>query len=138
MEADGKTAAEAHIASIEPERRRLEAEALDLMFREVTGFEPRLWSGRMVGYGSYDYTYDTGHSGTSLATGFAIAPRQITVYIMPGYTPFPEIMARLGKHRTGKCCLYLTRLEHADDRALRDLIRAGLDDLGTRWEVRST
>ena len=57
---------------------------------------------------------------------------------MPGYTTFPDIMARLGKHRHGKSCLYFTRLEHADEQALRDLIRAGLDDLATRWLVQPT
>lgn len=128
----------AFIEGIEPERRRDEARALDMLFRDVTGFAPKLWSGRMIGYGQYDYTYESGHSGTSLATGFAVAARQLTIYIMPGYTPFPEIMERLGKHRTGKCCLYLTRLEHADEGALRDLIRAGLEDLGTRWEITPT
>ena len=130
--------AEAYIAAIEPERRRVEAEALDRLFREVTGFGPKLWSGRMLGYGQYDYTYASGHSGTSLATGFAAAPRQITIYVLPGYTPFPEILSRIGKHRKGKSCLYLTRLSNADDGALRDLIRAGLDDLATRWEIQPT
>ena len=131
------TEAEAHIAAIADPRRRAEAQRLDAIFREVTGFAPRLWSGRMIGYGAYDYTYDSGHSGTSLATGFAVAPRQITLYIMPGYTAFPEIMARLGKHRTGKACVYLPRLDAVDETALRDLIRAGLDDLATRWTIRA-
>ncbi len=136
METTG--AAEAHIAAIEPERRRAEARRLDGIFREITGFRPRLWSGRMIGYGCYDYTYSTGHSGTWLATGFAAAPRQITIYVLPGYTPFPDIMARLGKHRRGKSCLYLSRLDQADEGALRDLIRAGLEDLATRWPIRPT
>ncbi|MEO1788459.1 MAG: DUF1801 domain-containing protein [Pseudomonadota bacterium] len=129
---------QAQIAAIEDPRRKAEAEQLDQIFREVTGYRPKLWSGRMVGYGQYDYTYDSGHSGTSLATGFAPAKRNLTIYIMPGYTPFPDIMARLGKYKMGKACLYLTRLEHADEQALRDLIRAGLDDLGTRWAVQAT
>ena len=124
-----------YINAIEDDRRRAEAQRLDQIFREVTGFQPRLHSGRMIGYGTYDYTYDSGHSGTALATGFASSPRQVTLYIMPGYTPFPKIMARIGKHRTGKCCLYLTRLETADETALRELIRAGLDDLATRWPI---
>ena len=92
----------------------------------------------MIGYGAYDYTYDSGRSGTCLATGFAVAPRQVTIYIMPGYTPFPGIMARIGKHRMGKSCLYLTHLDDADENTLRELIRAGLDDLATRWPVRPT
>ncbi|MEO1155364.1 MAG: DUF1801 domain-containing protein, partial [Pseudomonadota bacterium] len=74
----------------------------------------------------------------SLATGFAPAKRNLTIYIMPGYTPFPDIMARLGKYKMGKACLYLTRLDNADENALRDLIRAGLDDLATRWPVAPT
>ena len=132
------TEVDVYIEAIEPERRRDEARRLDALFREVTGYRPKLWSGRMIGYGQYDYTYPTGHSGTSLATGFAVAARQLTIYILPGYTPFPEIMARIGKHRHGKSCLYLTRLSDADENALRDLIRAGLDDLGSRWPVAPT
>lgn len=135
---DAVDTAEAFIAGIEDPRRKAEAERLDGIFRDVTGFRPLLWSGRMIGYGSYDYTYASGHSGTFLATGFAVAKRQVTIYVLPGYTPFPDIMARLGKHRIGKSCLYLTRLGDADEDALRDLIRAGLDDLGTRWPINPT
>ena len=62
---------EAYLSGLQPERRQSEARRLDALFRDVTGWAPRLWAGRMVGYGSYDYTYDSGHSGTSLATGFA-------------------------------------------------------------------
>lgn len=124
--------------AIEPERRRNEALSLDRIFQDVTGFSPKLWSGRMVGYGQYAYTYDSGHSGISLATGFAVSARHLVIYIMPGYTEFPELLARLGTYRKGKACLYLTRLENADDGALRALIRAGLDDLGTRWTVEAT
>ena len=123
------------IGDIADQRRRDEARRLDGLFREVTGWRPRLWSGRMIGYGSYDYTYASGHSGTSLATGFAPGARQISLYIMPGYEAFPEIMSRLGRHRTGKACVYLARLDDADETALRDLIRAGLERLGGRWPV---
>ena len=126
------------INAIADDRRRAEAMALDLLFREVTGWSPKLWSGRMIGYGLYDYTYDTGHSGRTLATGFAVAKRQVTVYIMPGYQPFPDIMSRLGRHRHGKSCLYLTRLDDAAPEVLKELIRAGLDDLATRWAIQPT
>lgn len=130
--------AEAYVAAIEPERRREEAATLDALFRDVTGFQPKLWSGRMIGYGEYAYSYKSGRTGRWLATGFAAAPRQITVYIMPGYTSFPEIMGRIGPHKMGKSCLYIARLEALDEGALRELIRAGLDDLATRWPVEPT
>ncbi|MEO0991559.1 MAG: DUF1801 domain-containing protein [Pseudomonadota bacterium] len=128
----------AHIAKLEPERRRDEAQALDRIFREVSGFQPKLWSGKMIGYGQYPYTYKTGHSGVSLATGFAAPKRQITLYIMPGYEAFPDIMDRLGPHKFGKACVYITRLEKIDETALRALIRAGLDRLNTLWPVEPT
>ena len=133
-----RSAAEAHIAGLDPPARRAEAETLDRMFRDVTGFDPKLWSGRMVGYGQYDYTYATGHSGTFLATGFAVAPGRITIYIMPGYADFSHITGRLGKHRLGKSCLYLTKLSDAEPDALRELIRAGLRDLAARWRIDPT
>ena len=130
--------AERYIAELQPDRRRAEAEKLDQLFREETGYGPKLWSGRMVGYGQYDYRYPTGHAGTSLATGFAAGARHLTIYILPGYTPFPEITERLGPHRKGKSCLYITRLDRIDQRALRELIRAGLADLATRWRIDAT
>ena len=132
------TEAERHIQEIADPRRKKEAVTLDALFRAITGYEPRLWAGRMVGYGSYDYTYESGRSGTFLATGFAISARQVTVYIMPGYTPFPDIMGRLGTYKHGKSCLYITRLEKIDIEVLKELIRAGLDDLATRWAINPT
>ena len=126
---------DAFFEGISDMRRRDDALRLDGLFREVTGWQPRLWARRMVGYGSYAYTYASGHSGTSLATGFAPGARQISLHIMPGYEAFPEIMSRLGRHKTGKACVYLARLDDADEAALRDLIRAGLERLADRWPV---
>ena len=126
------------LAAVEPETRRAEAARLDAVFREVTGFAPQMWSGSIVGYGSYDYTYESGRTGTSLATGFAPRKAEIVLYIMPGYADFAPILDRLGPHRTGKSCLYLKRLDRVDETALRDLIAAGLADLETRWPITPT
>ena len=126
------------ITEVEPERRRAEAMRLDPFFCEVTGFGPKLWSGGMLGYGQYHYTYKTGHSGTWFATGFAPRKARISIYIMPGYADFGEILARLGKHKTGKSCLYLNKLEDADLDVLAELVRAGLKDLASRWEIEPT
>ena len=127
----------AHIATLETPRRE-EAERLDTIFREVTGYLPRLWSGRMVGYGTYDYTYKSGRSGTWFGTGFAAGKRHLTIYILPGYTDFPEITAALGPDTHGKSCIYITKLDRIDEAALGRLIRAGLDDLSTHWPVQPT
>lgn len=124
-----------YIQSIEHPTRRADAIRLDEIFREVTGFEPQMWGPTMVGYGRYDYTYDSGHSGSSLATGFAPRKANQVVYILPGYTDFGDILDRLGKWKKGKSCLYINKLADIDEAVLAELIRAGLDDLATRWPV---
>lgn len=123
------------LSGLEPPRRREEAEVLDSLFQEVTGFRPQIWQGGILGYGRYDYTYASGHSGTSLATGFAPRKAKLSVYIMPGYADFSGILARLGKHKIGKNCLYINKLADIDLDVLKELVRAGLDDLGRRWEI---
>ena len=84
-------------ASDVPEPRRAETLALDALFREATGFVPQVWTGGIVGYGAYDYTYASGRTGTWMATGFAPRKARISVYIMPGYTDFSPILERLGR-----------------------------------------
>lgn len=130
------TDVETFLQAVTPERRHGEAARLDRFFREVTGWAPVLWSGSMLGYGSYDYTYASGRSGTTLATGFAPRKAKLSIYIMPGYADFGHILERLGKHSHGKSCLYLNKLADADLDVLAELVRAGLEDLGSRWPIK--
>jgi len=118
--------------------RQADALALDKMFRQVTGWVPQMWGPSIIGYGSYHYTYDSGRSGDFLATGFSPRKSNMSVYIMPGYADFSGILARLGKHKTGKSCLYLNKLEDVDMDVLADLVRAGLKDLKGKWPVQAT
>lgn len=130
-----KLSVETFLASIEPEAKREEARQLDALFRKVTGFEPVMWGSSMVGYGRYHYRYESGHEGESLATGFSPRKAQHSIYVMPGYADFSAILARLGKHTTGKSCLYVKRLSDIDMDVLAELIAAGLKDLGAKWTV---
>ncbi|WP_136441290.1 DUF1801 domain-containing protein [Pacificoceanicola onchidii] len=123
--------------AVEPPGRREDALQLDALFRRVTGFTPRLWGPSIIGYGAYHYVYDSGREGDFLATGFAPRKANMVVYIMPGYSDFSDILQRLGPHKLGKSCLYLGRLSQVDQDVLAELIRAGLDDLNTRWPVRA-
>ncbi|MGB7241457.1 MAG: DUF1801 domain-containing protein [Sulfitobacter sp.] len=132
------TEVDAFLSTVEPARRRTEAAKLNVLFKEITGWTPEFWRDGMLGYGRYDYTYASGRSGSYFATGFAPRRAKLSIYIMPGYTDFDSILARLGKHTKGKSCLYLNRLEDADLDVLAELIRAGLDDLATRWPVHAT
>lgn len=114
--------------------QRAEAAALDTVFRDVTGWTPKLW-GKVIGYGSYDYRYDSGHEGTSFATGFHVRARDVALHIMPGYRDFEDIAVRLGPHKRGKSCWYIKCLADVDETTVRDLIQAGLDDLRTQWPI---
>ena len=123
------------LEAVVPERRRADALRLDQIFRKVTEWQPRLWGPSIVGYGRYHYVYDSGREGDFLATGFAPRKANLVIYIMPGYADFGGILADLGKHRLGKSCLYINKMADIDEAVLERLIRAGLDDLRTRWEV---
>lgn len=141
--ADNKTLptdadAEAFLKAVEPERRRADVLRLDRIFREETGFQPVMWGPSIVGYGRYHYVYKSGRQGDFLATGFSPRKTALSVYIMPGYGDFGDIMQRLGKHKTGRSCLYINKLADIDEGVLRELIGAGLRDLAKHWPVQPT
>jgi len=124
------------IAAVEPERKRAEARELDMLFRRVTGWQPVLWGASLIGYGAYHYVYDSGREGDMLATGFSPRKAKHSIYVLPGYADYGAILARLGKHATGKSCLYVNKLADIDLDVLAELIEAGLRDLSKRWTVR--
>ena len=126
------------LAGVMPEPKARDALRLDRLFREVTGFQPVMWGEAIVGYGRYHYRYKSGREGDFLATGFAPRKSALSIYIMPGYADFGNILNRLGKHKIGKSCLYVNKLADIDQDVLAELIRAGLDDLASHWPVEPT
>ncbi|MCB4456082.1 DUF1801 domain-containing protein [Leisingera sp. McT4-56] len=123
------------LQSVEPERKAVEAQELDRLFRNATGYQPQMWGPSIVGYGRYHYRYASGREGDYLATGFSPRKARHSIYIMPGYQDYGGILARLGKHKLGKSCLYVNRLADIDLDVLGELIRAGLKDLDAIWPV---
>ncbi len=118
-----------------PEQRRTDAFVLKGLFSDITGYTPRMWGGSIIGYGRYDYTYASGRSGSFLATGFSPRKANLSIYIMPGYADFSDILKDLGKHKQGKSCLNINKLADVDLDVLSLLIRRGLDDLAQKWQV---
>ena len=123
---------EAWLAGVE-EARRGEAERLMAIFAEETGWEPRLWGPSMVGFGRYEYRYDSGHGGDSLVVGFSPRKAELSLYGLLGADD--ALLARLGPHRAGKGCLYVKRLVAVDQGVLRELIRGGGAETQGRWPV---
>jgi len=125
----------AFLDTVEPPRRRAQGLEMLAFFEEVTGYPARMWGDSIVGFGRYAYRYDSGHSGEFLATGFSPRKTALTLYIMPGYQDYGAILDRLGPHKLGKSCLYITRLDQVDRAALADLVQQGLKDLNAIWPV---
>lgn len=126
---------DAFLAAVDHPTRRADARRLDTIFREVTGWKPAMWGPSIVGYGSYRYRYDSGREGEMCATGFSPRKANLVLYILPGYADFSALLARLGKHRLGRSCLYINKLADVDEGVLREIIRAGVDDLAARHAV---
>ena len=95
-----------------------------------------MWGPTIIGYGEYHYTYESGREGDFLATGFSPRKANMVLYIMPGYADFGDILDRLGKHKLGKSCLYINKLADVDLDVVAEIIKAGIDDLGTRWPIK--
>ena len=129
---------EQFLAGLEPGRKREEAKVLDQLFQKVTGWQPRMWGPAIVGYGEYHYRYETGREGDYLATGFAPRRANLTIYIMPGYGDYGPILERIGKHKVGKSCLYISKLADIDLQVLAELIAFGLRDLGNKYPIKPT
>ena len=123
------------LATIEHPTRAADAQVLMDLFRRVTGFEPKMWGPTIIGFGQYHYVYDSGREGDCCATGFSPRKAAQSIYVMPGYNDYSEILSRLGKYKIGKACLYVTKLADIDLEVLEELIRAGLRDLDAKWPV---
>lgn len=117
--------------------RREEADELLALHREVSGEEPVVWAGRIIGFGEYEYRYDSGHGGRAPLLAFAPGSTKHTVYLTYGFSErWPELTERLGKHRASKACLYLTRLTGVDRSALRALLERSLEETLSTWGAR--
>lgn len=113
------------IAAVPDARRREEAGVIDAMMRRVSGHEPAMWGPSIIGYGRYSYRYDSGREGTMCRIGFSPRKAELVIYAMGGAGETAEgqaLFARLGKHKTGKGCLYIRKLADVDLAVLEALV----------------
>lgn len=120
---------EQFLQGVSPEQKRRDCLALVELMAEITGSEPRMWGNNIVGFGSYHYKYASGHEGDSFLTGFSPRKQNLTLYIMPGFDRYDDLMQRLGKYTTGKSCLYVKRLADVDLPTLTELIRQSVSTM---------
>lgn len=104
--------------------RRAEVDELLALHARVSGEHPAVWAGRIVGFGEYQYRYDSGHSGRAPVLGFAPGASRHTIYLEPDFASrWPDLLEKLGPHKASKACLYLTRLSHVDRQVLAELLK---------------
>ncbi|HRC13634.1 MAG: DUF1801 domain-containing protein [Actinomycetales bacterium] len=116
---------EAYLAAIPDEARRADAREAVALFREVTGMPPRMWGTSMVGFGTQRYAAADGKIREALAVGLAARSSALTLYGLTFYGSNDDLLERLGKHTTGKGCLYVKRLADLDRATLREIIARG-------------
>lgn len=123
---------EAFLDGIEDEKKRQDSYTILELMKQVTQSEPVMWGDSIIGFGSYHYKYASGREGDSPLTGFSPRKRDITLYIMSGFDQYEGLLAELGKHKTGKACLYIRKIEDIDLDTLRELVRQSVEHMVER------
>lgn len=125
------------IASVEPDKKREDAQELLNFFNRVTGLKPQMWGPSLIGYGRYAYKYESGREGEFFLTGFSPRKQNLTVYVMPGYNfaEMQEKLDRLGKHKLGKSCLYINKLADVDMSVLEEIVSEGVEMMRQKYQT---
>ena len=124
---ENKGDVETFLNGIANEKRRQDCfKVLDLM-KKNTKSEPKMWGANIVGFGNYHYKYESGREGDSFIAGFSPRKQNLTLYFMSGFTRYNELLEKLGKHKTGKSCLYINKLEDVDLDVLAEMIEKSVE-----------
>lgn len=120
-----------YIAAVDNDVRRKDAETLLKLFEKITGWKARMWGPSIIGFGSYTYTYDSGHSGDMCVTGFSPRSAAISIYggLYPDQPEAQAILKTLGKHKASKACVYINKLADVDVTVLEKYLRAGVANM---------
>ncbi|KML35414.1 DUF1801 domain-containing protein [Rossellomorea marisflavi] len=118
--------------SVTDNRREDAFKLLDL-FTEASGFAAKMWGKSIIGFGSYHYKYASGHEGDAALAGFSPRKPKISIYLGCTGTEKDRLLSNLGKHTSGKGCVYINRLSDADADILKELIRLSIHELQTKY-----
>jgi len=124
---------EDYIASKANEQQRKDCKDLMALLKKITRKKPYMWGPSIVGFGSYRYTYASGHSGEAPLAGFAIRGRDLVVYLYWEDPKQKALLAKLGKHKMGKSCLYFRQLADLDKSVLEHLVASSIAEVKRRY-----
>ena len=120
---------EGFLNKVPDEKKRQDSFAILELMKQVTGNEPIMWGDSIVGFGTYKYKYASGRKGEWPITGFSPRKQNLTLYIMSGFDEYDNLLNKLGKHSTGKSCLYIKKMEDIDQDVLRELISKSVEHM---------
>jgi hypothetical protein len=121
--------------SVEDEKKRADAHTIRALMEEITQESARMWGDSIVGFGHYHYVYDSGREGNWFLVGFSPRKRNLTLYIniMAEFKDYDTLLAQLGKHKTGKSCLYINKLQDVDMDVLKQLITRSVEHMREQY-----
>jgi len=117
-----KLSAAAFIDALTDDTRRADAKALVKLMQSATGEKPKMWGPSIIGFGSHHYTYESGREGDMPMAGFSPRKAATVLYGLMGSGESAALLAKLGKHTTGKGCLYIKKLADVDREVLETLV----------------
>lgn len=118
---------EAFLNTVEDEKKRADCFMLVQLMQEVTGEPPKMWGDAIIGFGKYHYKYESGREGEYFIAGFSPRKANITLYMITGFEDYDNLLEKLGKHKTGKSCLYINRLTDVNTDTLRELVKSSTE-----------
>lgn len=125
------------VSEIENKKRQDDTKSLIKIMEEESGFKSSL-NGKIIGYGLYNFKYESGKVGHRIVTGFSPRKQNLTIYIMNGFSGYKKELEKLGKHKIGsKCCLYINKLADIDENILRKIIKRSVSDMSKRHEFKN-
>lgn len=119
------------INSVENEGKRKDGFALLELFKRATGEPAKMWGKSLIGFGQYHYKSEkSSQEGDWMLTAFSVRKANLTIYIMPGATKYPDLLAKLGKHKASKgSCIYINKLSDVDMNVLEELVKIGYENM---------
>lgn len=119
----------AFLNSLTDEKKRLDSFIVLELMKTITGKEPEMWGDSIIGFGSYHYKYASGREADWFLVGFSPRKQNLTLYIMSGFDEYDQLLGKLGKHSTGKSCLYIQKIEDVDMDGLKELVKRSVEHM---------
>lgn len=121
------------LAQVNDPTKQADSRLVYQMMEAITGETGKMYGKSIVGFGNYDFRYASGKAGSWFVTGFSPRKQNLTLYIMPGFSQYDDLLGQLGKHKIGKSCLYMKKLADIDVDVLKQLIQASCDYMAQKY-----